>query len=78
MGKKLIYLVILHILVFGGLAWAGLFEPAVENPSFEATDLMSGTPWVDYCENWIISSQGSAYLENGSYDMSSFVTLEAR
>ena len=70
MGKKLIYLVIIvYMLAFSGITWAKLFNPAVENPSFEATDLMSGTPWVNYCENWIISSENSAYLENGSYNM---------
>jgi hypothetical protein len=68
MCKKLITLAILVcVMGFGGMARAGLFDPPIENPSFETTDLTSGTAWVDYCENWIISSQGSAYLENGSW-----------
>jgi len=72
MCKKFICLVIpVCMLCFGGLAQAALLDPPIENPSFEATDLGPGGTgsWVDYAENWIINSQGSCYLEDGSWEI---------
>jgi len=39
------------------------------NPSFESPDLGPGGTWqwADYVDNWIINSQGSCYLEDGSW-----------
>ena len=59
------------MLCFGGFARAALFDPPIENPSFEATDLGPGGTgqWVDYAENWIINSQGNCYLEDGYWEI---------
>jgi len=41
------------------------------NPSFESPDLGPGGTgqWADYVDNWIINSQGSCYLEDGSWEI---------
>ncbi|MBN2180645.1 MAG: discoidin domain-containing protein [Sedimentisphaerales bacterium] len=72
MYKKIIILAIpVCMLCFCSLAGAQLFDPPVENPSFEATDLGPGGTgqWVDYAENWIINYQGNCYLEDGSWEI---------
>jgi hypothetical protein len=72
MYKKLIFIIIAaFILNLCSPVWAQLFDPAVENPSFEATDLGPGgtSQWVDYAEEWIINNQGNCYLEDGSWEI---------
>jgi len=70
MYRKAIYLVVLVcVLGFGMTAQAQLFDPPLNNPSFEATDLGAAGGWVDYAEEWIISAQGDCYLENGSWQI---------
>ena len=56
---------------FGTIAQAQLFDLPIDNPSFEATDLGAGGggQWVDFAEEWIINSQGNAYLEDGSWEI---------
>ena len=41
------------------------------NPSFESPDLGPGgtEQWADYVDNWIINTQGSSYLEDGTWDI---------
>jgi len=70
MCKRSIESVVLALaMTVGGVAQAELFKPPVANPSFESTSLGAGGggQWVDYAEGWIIDSQGSAYLEDGSW-----------
>ncbi|MHC4565427.1 MAG: hypothetical protein ACYTE3_06665, partial [Planctomycetota bacterium] len=72
MSRKVICFVILVcILGFGVIAQADLFDPPINNPSFEATDLGAGGggQWVDYAEEWIINGQGNCYLEDGSWEI---------
>ena len=59
------------VMAIGSVAQAGLFEPPIKNPSFEATDLGTGGTgqWVDYAEEWIIGNQGDCYLEDGSWEI---------
>ena len=61
--------VLVLAITVGGVARAELFKPPVANPSFESTSLGAGGggQWVDYAEGWIIDSQGSIYLEDGSW-----------
>ncbi len=55
----------------GTTAQAQLFEPAIDNPSFEAPDLGSGGSgsWEDYVEDWAINTSGLCYLEDGSWEI---------
>jgi hypothetical protein len=72
MSRNVINLMIaVCLLGFGFTAQAQLFDPPIDNPSFEATDLGAGGTgqWVDYVEQWTISSQGACYLEDGSWDI---------
>ena len=64
-------LVLVCVLGIGITAQAQLLDPPVDNPSFEATDLGAGGggQWVDFAEEWIINSQGNAYLEDGSWQI---------
>ena len=46
-------------------------ENLTVNPSFESPDLGPGgtEQWADYVDNWIINTQGSSYLEDGTWDI---------
>jgi hypothetical protein len=57
--------------VIGGVSHAGLFEPPIENPSFESPDMCPGGTgqWDYYADDWILNSQGMAYLEDGSWEI---------
>lgn len=59
---------ILSITVTGN---AQLFEPSVDNPSFEYPDLgTSGDgDYEDYVEDWAINASGYCYLEDGSWEI---------
>ncbi len=69
MCRRLTYAALIVLALTGThVARAGLFEPPVTNPSFEqaAMDQGGGT-WSYNADDWIMNSQGSAYLENGSW-----------
>lgn len=46
-------------------------ENLTVNPSFESPDLGAGGTgeWADYVDDWIISTQGSSYLEDGAWEI---------
>ncbi|MHC4533719.1 MAG: hypothetical protein ACYS6K_07190, partial [Planctomycetota bacterium] len=46
-------------------------ESLIANPSFESPDLGAGGTgqWADYVDDWIINTQGSCYLEDGSWEI---------
>ncbi|MHC4439478.1 MAG: discoidin domain-containing protein, partial [Planctomycetota bacterium] len=69
--KEIFFSILVCILGFGIIAQAQLFDPPINNPSFEATDLGDGGTgqWVDYAEEWIINGQGNCYLEDGSWEI---------
>jgi len=67
MCRKSIYSVIfVFVLAIGSVAQAGLFDPPIEEPSFESPVL---TGWDYYSDGWILGSRESAYLENGSWEI---------
>ncbi len=69
--KTICFVMLVCIPGFGTIAQAQLFDLPIDNPSFEATDLGAGGggQWVDFAEEWIINSQGNAYLEDGSWEI---------
>ncbi|MHC4565292.1 MAG: LamG-like jellyroll fold domain-containing protein [Planctomycetota bacterium] len=67
MCRKLAYLlIVVFVLAFGSVAQAGLFDPPLQNPSFESPVLDA---WDWYSDDWILGERGSAYLENGSWEI---------
>ncbi|MHC4437877.1 MAG: carbohydrate binding domain-containing protein, partial [Planctomycetota bacterium] len=46
-------------------------ENLTVNPSFESPDLGPGgtDQWADYVDDWIINTQGSCYLEDGTWEI---------
>ena len=69
--RVICFVILVSMPGFGITAQAQLFDPPINNPSFEATDLGAGGTgqWVDYAEEWIINSQGNCYLEDGSWEI---------
>jgi hypothetical protein len=69
MKKSLCFAIVgfvVFVLAFGSVAQAGLFDPPLQNPSFESP-VLDGWDW--YADDWILGSRGTAYLENGSWDI---------
>jgi hypothetical protein len=68
--------VLLDDIMLYGKAPAVVTQPDLEenltvNPSFESPDLGPGGTgqWANNVDNWIISTQGSSYLEDGSWEI---------
>ncbi|MCP4454832.1 MAG: hypothetical protein GY809_25520 [Planctomycetes bacterium] len=59
------------LLSFGTIAQAQLFNPPVDNPSFEVPDLGAGGTgqWANYAEAWIIESRDTCFLEDGTWEI---------
>ncbi|MBW1945987.1 MAG: discoidin domain-containing protein, partial [Deltaproteobacteria bacterium] len=69
MCRKLICLIsFVLVLAIGSMAQAGLFDPPLDEPSFESP-VLDG--WGYYSDGWILGSEGSAYIENGAWFPSS-------
>ncbi|MBN1361859.1 MAG: hypothetical protein JW993_14780 [Sedimentisphaerales bacterium] len=70
MCRRLAYLAFLVLAVtVSNVAQAELFEPPLKNPSFELPDMGPGGTgqWAYNADDWIMNSQGQAYLEDGSW-----------
>jgi hypothetical protein len=53
------------------IEYSTLGESLTVNPSLESPDFGPGGTgqWADNVDNWIINSQGSSYLEDGSWEI---------
>jgi hypothetical protein len=62
-------LVVITVLLIAGASQAGLFDPAILNPSFESPDLGAGGggQWGWYADDWVLGAEGTAYTEDGSW-----------
>jgi hypothetical protein len=66
--KSVSLVIVVCVLAIGSAAQAGLFDPPLQNPSFESP-VLDGWDW--YANDWTLGERGSAFLENGSWFPSS-------
>ena len=70
MCRRLMCLVLVALaLSTSNVAQAKLFEPPLQNPSFELPDLGPGntSQWGYNADDWILNSYQAAYLEDGTW-----------
>ena len=56
------------VLITASAACAGLWDPPVLNPSFEAQDLTGGKGWDNWIDDWFDSSYWGSFIQNEGGD----------